>query len=64
MDFKTLNLFQSFIVSGTPINTTVNLQNLTFEEKELYNYLIKKNCRLEQEKINQRYITQNLIELI
>lgn len=64
MDFKTLNLFQQFIVSGTPTNAAINLQNLTTEEKELFDFLIEKNCRLEQEKIDQNYVKENLTELI
>lgn len=64
MDFKTLNLFQQFIVSGTPTNIAINLQNLTTEEKELFDFLNEKNCRLEQEKIDQNYIIENLTELI
>jgi len=64
MDFKTLNLFQQFIVSGTPTNAAINLQNLTTEEKELFNFLNEKNCRLEQEKIDQNYVIENLTELI
>ncbi|KAB2942728.1 MAG: DUF2220 family protein [Candidatus Methanoperedens sp.] len=63
MDFKTLNLFQQFIVSGTPTNTNIDFQNLTDEEKELFNYLCEKNFRLEQEKINQYYINENLKNL-
>ncbi len=64
MDFKTLNIFQQFIVSGTPTNAAINLQNLTTEEKELFDFLIEKNCRLEQEKIDQNYVKENLTELI
>lgn len=64
MDFKTLNLFQQFIVSGTPTNAAINLQNLTTEEKELFDFLNEKNCRLEQEKIDQNYVIENLTELI
>jgi hypothetical protein len=64
MDFKTLNLFQQFIVSGTPTNAAINLQNLTTEEKELFDFLNEKNCRLEQEKIDQNYVVENLTELI
>jgi len=64
MDFKTLNLFQQFTVSGTPTNAAINLQNLTTEEKELFDFLNEKNCRLEQEKIDQNYVIENLTELI
>ncbi len=64
MDFKTLNLFKPFIVLGTPTNKSFNLQNLTIEEKALYDHLLEKNYRLEQEKINQSYVTENLKELI
>jgi hypothetical protein len=64
MNFKTLNLFQQFIVSGTPTNAAFNLQNLTTEEKELFAFLMEKNFRLEQEKIFQNYVIENLTELI
>ncbi|CAG0989781.1 MAG: DUF2220 family protein [Candidatus Methanoperedens sp.] len=64
MDFKTLNLFQQFIVSGTPTNAAINLQNLTTEEKELFDFLNETNCRLEQEKFDQNYVIENLMELI
>lgn len=64
MDFKTLNLFQQFIVSGTPTNAAINLQNLTTEENELFDFLNEKNYRLEQEKIDQNYVIENLTELI
>ncbi len=61
MDFKTLNLFHLYIVSGTPTINAIDLQNLTNEEKKLYDYLLEKNCRLEQEKINQSYVKEKLI---
>ncbi|NJD77509.1 MAG: hypothetical protein FIB08_10515 [Candidatus Methanoperedens sp.] len=64
MDFKTLNIFKPFIVLGTPTNKSFNLQNLTIEEKALYDYLLEKNYRLEQEKINQSYVIENLRVLI
>ncbi len=60
MDFKTLNLFKPFIVLGIPTTKSFNLQNLTIEEKALYDYLLEKNYRLEQEKINQGHVIENL----
>lgn len=45
--------------SGTPSKISVKL-NLTTEEEELYQYIKVNNYRLEQEKIPQRYVIEQL----
>lgn len=44
---------------GTPSKISVKL-NLTTEEEELYQYIKVNNYRLEQEKIPQRYVIEQL----
>ena len=44
---------------GTPSKINVKL-NLTTEEEELYQYIKVNNYRLEQEKIPQRYVIEQL----
>lgn len=49
--------------SGTPSKISVKL-NLTTEEEELYQYIKVNNYRLEQEKIPQRYVIEQLKYLL
>lgn len=44
---------------GTPCKINVKL-NLTTEEEELYQYIKENNYRLEQEKIPQSYVVEQL----
>jgi len=52
MDHATYQRYESFVVQGTPSKVT-GLKYLTEQEQELFQYLLKKNLRLEQEKIRQ-----------
>lgn len=47
---------------GTPSNVTTEL-NLTIQEKSLYYYVKENNYRLEQEKIPQKYVIEQLKNL-
>lgn len=55
MDVKTFEKFQDFSVT-VPAIKSENLQRLTFEETNLYNYLVIHQKRLEQERISQDYV--------
>lgn len=45
--------------SGTPSSVSVDL-NLAKDEKSLYEYIKKNNCRLEQEKIPQSFVLESI----
>ena len=53
------SLTQFNLHSRTPSKINVKL-NLTTEEEELYQYIKVNNYRLEQEKIPQRYVIEQL----
>jgi hypothetical protein len=55
MDTKTFETFREFSVSVSEVNLE-NLQELTSEEANLYNYLVLHSKRLEQERISQDYV--------
>lgn len=58
MDHATLDRFAEFIV---PDHKKVKqLPLLTSTEQELYNYLVQHHLRLEQERISQQYVMENL----
>jgi hypothetical protein len=59
MDTKTFETFREFSVSVSEVNLE-NLQQLTSEEANLYNYLVLHSKRLEQERISQDYVDQIL----
>jgi hypothetical protein len=62
MDFKTLNSFKEDWGFGESIHVT-NLLNLSTEEKELFSFVKSDNIktiRLEQEKINQEYVLNEI----
>lgn len=59
MNKKTLNDFKEDIDKGE-ISNVKNLQHLTSSEKETYGYIKDDNLRLEQEKINQDYVENEL----
>jgi hypothetical protein len=62
MDTKTFETFQEFSVSVPEANLE-NLQYLTSEEANLYNYLMLHHKRLEQERIRQDYVDRFLLEI-
>jgi hypothetical protein len=63
MDTKTFETFQEFSVS-VPATKSENLQHLTSEEANLYNYLVIHQKRLEQERIMQDYVDRVLHNLV
>lgn len=60
MDKVTFEMFQKFAVSvvGEARRT---LTNLTFEEENIYNYLLFNKKRLEQERISQDYVDRIIL---
>ncbi len=54
MDFETLDIFEKESVEGTLTNVD-SLNNLTMDEKQVFNYVKANNIRLEQEKISYQY---------
>lgn len=63
MDAKTFEIFQEFSVPVPEVNLE-NLQHLTSEEANLYNYLVTHQRRLEQERIRQDYVERTLARLV
>lgn len=65
MDFETFREFQDLAVTGADTNV-VALENLTDEEREMFEYLIKlkENNRLEQEKIPHVYALEKIHEIV
>lgn len=55
MDENLLKVFSEYVVKGTPANIE-SLNNLTQEESRLFNSLVSRNLRLEQEKIPQWFV--------
>lgn len=62
MDFETLNDFAAYVGEGEKTNVR-NLEYLTAEEMELFEYLKTNNLRLEQEKIPQHYANKKLYSI-
>lgn len=54
MDFETLDIFEKESVEGTLTNVD-SLNNLTMDEKQIFNHVKANNIRLEQEKISYQY---------
>lgn len=65
MDIETFSEFKDLAVTGSEINLTT-LDHLTHEEHRLFEHLInlKKNNRLEQEKIPHAYALKKMYELV
>jgi hypothetical protein len=63
MDTKTFETFREFSVSVSEVNLE-NLQQLTSEEANLYNYLVLHSKRLEQERISQDYVDRTFALLV
>ena len=61
MDFATLEGFRQFAVAGKPTKA-VNLPHLTAQETELFDYLKRHNLRLEQERIPQGFVNQQILK--
>ncbi len=59
MDFATLEAFKMECGEGTPTNVS-HLSHLTAEEQALFMHLKTHNLRLEQEKIRQEYVLEQL----
>ncbi len=59
MDFKTYDTFKEFEVKGEK-TVQETFSNLTDEELKVFNYVHSNNLRLEQERISQEYIINNL----
>ena len=51
------NYYEKDLGTSSKINTKLNL---TTEEEELYQYIKENNYRLEQEKIPQHYVIEQL----
>ena len=62
MNFKTLDNFKDDIDEGK-YSKIDKLQNITKTEHEIYNHLKNNNLRLEQEKIKQEYVTEEIRKL-
>jgi len=58
MDDVTLRTFEKFVVYNNPKIKT--LSYLLPAEQRLYHYLVKEGKRLEQEKISQQYVLQQI----
>ena len=54
MDFETIEAFKNESVVGTLTNVDF-LNNLTEDEKQVFNHVKTNNIRLEQEKISYQY---------
>lgn len=63
MNQATLSRFKNDMGQGKP-GTMVNLDHLTPEERELFQYLKDGNHRFEQEKISQKYADEVLIQIL
>ncbi len=63
MEREVLEQFREFVVGGT-LSKAENLPGLHAEERAFYQYLQKENLRLEQERIPQQYVVENLNRLI
>lgn len=59
MEKTVIENYADFFVSGTPTSIK-NLPNLSAEEFEVFEFLFKNNCRLEQEKIEQRFLVEKI----
>lgn len=62
MDGNLLETFNEFVVPGTPDKIEI-LGNLTEGERALYNSIKSKNMRLEQERIPQMYLIEEIDKL-
>lgn len=63
MDMKTFERFKFGVTEGRSGNV-LNLDLLTAEEKEMFDFLRKGNLRLEQEKIHQSYVDDLIRKLL
>lgn len=59
MDEATLEAFREFVVVGTP-SPAAELPQLTPGERALFERLVHANLRLEQERISQAYVLQQI----
>lgn len=55
MDLKTLHKHEAAVVSGNPTKQDLPV-NLTEQEAEVFEYCLKNQCRLEQERILQDFV--------
>lgn len=62
MEMDVFENYKDFVVSGTQTNVK-SLPNLSVEEKEVFEFLLRNNFRLEQERIEQRFLI-NKIDLV
>lgn len=60
MDFETLNEHKELWGKGSPTNVT-QLTHLSKSEVDLFEFIKQNNVLLEQEKIPQHYVNQNLL---
>ncbi|MBR08961.1 MAG: hypothetical protein CMP48_14930 [Rickettsiales bacterium] len=63
MDMTVVEKYMDFIVQGTPTNTEL-LSHLSDEEFRVYEFLLKNNYRLEQERIHQILIQDQLSKIV
>jgi len=63
MDMATFTEFQAFAVTGTT-TTVTRLPHLTEAEQAMFSYLARHNLRLEQERISQNYVIEQLSEVL
>ena len=62
MDQETFNSHAAAIVKGNP-SQPEKPPNLTNREAEAYEYCLKNQCRLEQERILQTYVENQIAEI-
>jgi hypothetical protein len=59
MDQKFLEMFQDFVVEGTPAPNII-VSNLNETESAIFNRIKKDNLRLEQERIPHIFVLEEL----
>jgi hypothetical protein len=59
MEMKVVETYMEFIVQGTPTNSA-SPSHLTNGERQVYNFLLNHNYRLEQERIHQSFVNNHL----
>lgn len=62
MEMGVIENYKDFVVSGTQTNVK-SPPNLSVEEKEVFEFLLKNNFRLEQERVDQKYLIDKIDEI-